>query len=379
MLLSAGGPENDAALRALVAGGVSWPAVAVLAGHERAASVLRDRLRRLGDGPEVERGLAALEPAARVWEFRLHHLEARLLELLDALSEAGIEALLLKGSGLAFSIYPGFTARPMWDLDVLVTPEQAAAAWALSQAHGWAWRSEAYPAESYAGHHHLPPLDDEAGTGARLEIHTEPSQTESPFGLTAAELWRDARTVERDGRRVTVPSPSHQVVHACVHFAWGHGLGDKVWRSLRDVWAFSECDEVDWGDVVRSAEEYRAHTCCYWTLRLAARLARVRVPEDVLEALEPALPRRLLTVLERHHTLGIVPSGVRCPSIGLNRTLWRLSMVRSWRGRGFLRPPTVNVDFGEDAAVVAQGRLSRQIGARMWWRSYLRHLLSAAS
>jgi len=51
-------------------------------------------------------------------------MEKQLLNLLDAFSNAGIRALVLKGSALAWLLYPDPATRPFHDIDLLVSPEE---------------------------------------------------------------------------------------------------------------------------------------------------------------------------------------------------------------------------------------------------------------
>src|SRR3989454_3864660 len=105
--------------------------------------------------------------------FRSLHLEHVLHEILATLAARGIEALLLKGAGLAYTAYASFADRPMGDIDVLVRPEQAEEAWSLFRAQGWTWPSAQWPRERYSAHQHLPPLIQQSAGGARLEIHRD--------------------------------------------------------------------------------------------------------------------------------------------------------------------------------------------------------------
>ncbi|MGH7622636.1 MAG: hypothetical protein ACREMU_09885, partial [Gemmatimonadaceae bacterium] len=94
LLLTAGGENNDKAISALLAGPLDWPKLSWLAETERATPVLWRRLTALGTLPEAAQQLHRM---AMVAEFRMSHLESRLLSALDTLAAAGCDVVLLKG------------------------------------------------------------------------------------------------------------------------------------------------------------------------------------------------------------------------------------------------------------------------------------------
>ncbi len=94
---------------------------------------------------------------------------AALAEMLSALEQDGIRALVLKGAALAHTVYPQPGLRPMRDLDLLVAPA------GLSQARKTllhlGYREE-LEASTPAGHHHIPPLGrEQGGMHISVEIH----------------------------------------------------------------------------------------------------------------------------------------------------------------------------------------------------------------
>src|SRR5665213_1868925 len=122
LLLTAGGERNDEAIRALLAHPLDWAKLSWLAETERATPVLWRRLIALGSLPDEAQPLHRM---AMVAEFRMSHLESRLLSALDTLAAAGTEAVLLKGAALALTVYGSFVARPMSDFDLLIAREKA--------------------------------------------------------------------------------------------------------------------------------------------------------------------------------------------------------------------------------------------------------------
>ena len=374
LLLTASASPSAAAVRGLVGAGIDWDDMWALAQEEKAAAIL---LRELGRIPVTvpDAGYQQLQQLARVSVMQQLQLERLLHQVLDALAGRRIEAMLLKGSGLAYTAYPSFADRPMGDLDLLIRPAQAEQAWHALQSAGWIWPSAQWEAGRYVAHQHLPPLLHEPGR-FRLEIHRHLLPEGHPFRLSDETLWGQAQRVTVDGRVLVVPHRVHQLWHACVHFAWSHQMQWGAWRALRDCAMLSQGGRIDWAEFIELARESRARTCCYWTLRLARRLVGAAVPDDVLLALRPPRSDLILGELERHFTSNLFPSPNRCPSVWLARRLWEAGMLPGWSGHGPARPWHVaeRWEVGADPLETAPSRIRppvariRKLGA---WAHYL--------
>ena len=337
LLLTASASPDTTALASLLSAGIDWAGLCDLAQRERAASIVWRQLQRLGsiEPPSARDG--GLRQLATFSAARMLHLEHVLHEILATLAGRGIEALLLKGAGLAYTAYASFADRPMGDIDVLVLPDRAEEAWSLFRAQGWTWPSAQWPRERYSAHQHLPPLIQQSAGGARLEIHRDLLPGHG-FRLATDAVWARARRVPANDRVVLVPHPVHQLLHVCVHFAWSHGMQWGTWRALRDVAAITQRDDFAWSEFIDLARESRAVTCCFWTLRLTQRLADTEIPEHVLAALRPPSPEFVLDRLEQHYVSNLFPSESSCPSVRLTNWLWEAGILPGRSGHGPARP-----------------------------------------
>lgn len=268
----------------------------------------------------------------------------------------------------------------MGDLDVLVRPEQVQDAWEALQAHGWCCPTERVSVAAYTGHHHMPPLLD-ASLPYRLEIHRHLVPQESPFRLAMSDVWARARQARVAARSFTVPHPLHQLWHLCVHFAWSHTMSWGSWRTLRDAAALVLTGEIEWREFVGLAQESRAATCCYWTLRLARRLAGARIPDHVLSAVRPRRPQFVLDSLERHYVSNLFPSDHGSPSVWLTHRLWEAGIAPRWSGHRSARPWHVSerwlVEQPASASRSAEPRVTRapwtrRVGAVLGYLSRMR-------
>jgi hypothetical protein len=261
--LTAAGPTGEEALRPLLAQSLDWEKVISLATRERAIGPVARDFRRLGFESVPRPVLDRLGRMGLVTEFQLASLHERLGKLLALLADNAIEALLLKGAGLAYSAYSSLPERPMGDIDLLVHPDVADRAWKLAVENGWRRRKDVAEERSYEDHQHLSPLEDADGLQIGLEIHIALFTQQAPFTLDAAGLWERARQMTIAGAPALVPSAEDQLIHAALHFAWSHEMTFGTWRTLRDVERIVATNALDWSDVVRRAKAVHGGTCCY--------------------------------------------------------------------------------------------------------------------
>lgn len=322
-----------------------WPQLMQIAWDEGAISALRDHWRRLGPGAiplDVDRRLACL---ALDRELRMRLLEDRTRESIAVLTGAGIEVALLKGAGLAATLYGSFPARPMKDVDLLIDPARADEAKQLMLATGWE-RDHGLPDdEVYLGHHHLAPLIDSRGSRSRLEIHRTLLPTGHPFALSMEELWDGMRPAHLGGQRVLVLDPTHHALHIAIHFAWSHIMRGGGWHAFRDLATLQRAGLLDWDALVPAAARARATSCCYWTLTLARRMTGLPVPDEALAELAPVGSRAMLARLERHFVHVLLRRDATRPSVGLDRALWNMAIQPRRQGHGEVRPWIVSLEL----------------------------------
>jgi hypothetical protein len=325
LLCTAGGPETDAAIDALVPTIADWSRLLELSVVEGAHPVLGKRLRQGSSSRIPDDVVPALEYIERAASLRQRYLQGRMIDALRVLSDASIPVVLLKGAALVQTTYRSVLDRPMSDVDLLVRPEQAEAAQALLCGAGWMQHYDREFDGFYATMHHLPPLIDSRAPSLTvgLEIHTAIIQRDrDPFDFSAERIWAAATAAPGLPAGTLVPSVVHRLFHCCLHFAWSHHLRKGAWRTFRDVSAMLRSELIDWTGFVAIARESRGAAACYWTLRLAASLANAPVPVDVLRALRPRQPEALLFILERHFSHAVTDAERVCPSERLQYAVW---------------------------------------------------------
>lgn len=332
------GPVTDAAKRELLEQPLDWERLSKLAQREKAVTVVADHLDP-ALGVPIPDGAHALRRVAMLTTFHMMHLEKRLKESVAVLAAEGISVVLLKGAGLAYTAYPSFDARPMADLDLLVRAPDAQRAQALMAGSGWESPDAPARIAFYGAHHHLPPMHDRKVPSAALELHTELFIAGHPLGLTAAAVWADARPMRVGATPAFVPHPHHQLLHSCLHFAWGHAMQAGAWRTFRDVAAVVRTGGVSWEQFVALAESSRGESCCYWTFELGRVLAGADdVPTWVLDRLRPPHSRVVHDRIRRHLALTLLPTESLSPSVRLDRFVWEAAIRPEHYGHGAARP-----------------------------------------
>jgi len=328
--------RSDAARN--VSAAIDWSHLFEIAEQANSFPVIWRRVSKMADGSIPADIAQRMQRRAMVAEFTLL-TQGKLLErALATLASAGIEAMLLKGAGLAVSVYGSFGNRPMGDLDLLVRPEDALRARDALVANGWVWPHDPALDDFYEEHCHLAPIFDASRTGASIELHVDLFPKGHPFGFGAGAMWQDRRSVKVGAQETWIPSPHHQLLHAVIHFAWSHRLSGSAWNTFRDVDALAASDQIDWETFVELARGAGAGSCAYWTLALARALGAAEVPDGVLERLQLPLTSMTRGLVARHVVAGLVTPEARCPSRRLQRRLWEMAIQPWSSGHGMARP-----------------------------------------
>jgi hypothetical protein len=366
------GIQGDGELRRACGETVDWERVLALVTVNKAAGALDSALTRLADVAVPAAPREQIRRQRMVSDFHSAYLRQRLLQTLTAFRSNGVDVLLLKGAALGAVVYESAAARPMADIDLLIRPQQRAAAGAALGISEWKAELDPVRADLYTEHHHLPPFLDARGSGHRLEVHVAPFPPPNPFASVDESMWEQALPAPSEFSGAMVPSRAHMLVYACVHFAWSHMITRGAWRTFRDIEALSDAG-VDWQEVVATARSWKAESSCYWTLRLAHTLSRVgAVAAPVLASLRPPMPRLVEQILERHFVAQVVPGErATCPSTKAVELLWEAAIRPRWRGHGRQRRKSGGSRWRalrhHDAAPGVEEVRKRGLGA---WGSY---------
>ena len=234
------------------------------------------------DWPGEVRRLFDRAAAALAAEELLRQRELK--QVLNVLAPLGIHPILLKGTALAYSIYPSPDQRPRKDTDMLIRHEEV---------------DRLRPALRQAGYVEPVYCDgellfcqfemqklDQFGFCHALDFHWKIS-TQALFAnlLSYDEMSAVATPLPSLGPHARGPGLLHSLLLACVHPVMHHrGVERLLW--VYDVHLLaSRLPAADWDPFVRLARGRRVSAICHTQLLLARNRFGTRVPQEVLEAL----------------------------------------------------------------------------------------------
>jgi hypothetical protein len=287
-------PRPTEADRATLAGASreEWRRIGQLSLQTFSAPLAYARLRAsglLGSAPDEVQ-----ERLGRVYAWNLARnarVLAQVREATDALAEAGIAPLVLKGAHLA-RLYAQPGARTMGDVDLLVRRPALDAARAVLL--GLGYRCDA-PSVEVA--HHLAPF--RRADGVPIELHGSLGEGADEPGWQAG-VWERAGPLP--GERGLAMEPVDALLFACRHLAVHHGFSTtNALAGLADVALLAE-QGVDWDALAARAAQWELAPGAFLCLVLARDLLGAPVPEGLLARLEvpgwePALASALWTML----------------------------------------------------------------------------------
>ncbi|MPZ70008.1 MAG: hypothetical protein GEU71_10835 [Actinobacteria bacterium] len=243
-------------------------------------------LDHLTDGPEGLREALEADAAAAMTD----HLRALvdLTAVLDALDTSGIPSLALKGPVLVEAAYGDPRLRPYRDLDLLVDPGDLGRALECIEAAGGSLidRNWDFLTRQRRGQLHLG-----LPFGCVLDLHWLPLDVASgALEVDSATLFGGLVPLEVGGVEILTTSPAHTVVHLALHAAMEGGCR-LIW--LKDLERVVATSDVDWDEVVRTAQAWKGTAAVSLMLGRAARLLDARIPAEVLNELRPPRVRAL--------------------------------------------------------------------------------------
>lgn len=171
------------------------------------------------------------------------------------LNEIGLEPVLLKGAAyLASDIYTDLGARYLVDLDLLLPEAKLEHAVAHLVANGYSVDQR----DSFGRfrHHHA-----QVSRGSvPIELHHKIGLGRSQYMLPAKELIESATSLDLDGVRVRVPSPTHLAMHLILHSQLLHPYNERIWPPLRAMYDLVQLQErfgaaIDWKQIAARCKQ----------------------------------------------------------------------------------------------------------------------------
>lgn len=368
-----------------------WGRLLDIADWHRLSPAVFTHLREVGGAPAPV--LNALERAYLANAARSMFIRASADRLINALTEAEIRSMLLKGAALAETVYEDPAEREMLDIDVLVPAERIGDATAALVELGYVPAPEEFPT-SHRQLTDLPavrvaprpqPHHDAALVGPErlvaVELHRQIALQGEGNGVNTDRLWDRARMVQATGH--TVPSPEDLLIHVCFHFTRNRIGGSAKRRNtggalaqILDIRRTVSREEVDWDALSAAARESGLGTRVFLGL-FAARELGVAIPADAIEPIRPKgfdqqLGRRLVALRVLRSGDHLPVRSVRwmfAPSREALRRGWNadpnatLSLARAYMRRAKAHVPEARSAMRRPWAYVQDRRLNTQINA----------------
>jgi len=216
-------PEADP----LLSPDIAAEAVSLAVDH-RLSVLLASRLQDLGQIDDLpEQARRALRDRLLARQSDHHELEQALIPTAAALESAGIPYIVLKGSALGALLYREPLHREMSDVDILVQPEQFAAARSALESAGFTFPSDDDIAFWKEAYYNLP-ITPPHGNRAIVEIHWSIAQ-QGRHHPDITGLFARARPCRFAGIESLAFSPLDQFLHQALHLSYHYYQPRLAW------------------------------------------------------------------------------------------------------------------------------------------------------
>lgn len=253
LALCAGGDAAVEASALRASSEAEWDWIGVRANDYRLLPLLHAIFREHPNWPVPASVREACLQAHRASVFKSLIMQQALVEIGGLLDAQGTAYAALKGGSLSLEFYAEPALRPMRDLDVLVSPENAERAYeALKQAGYRRLPGKADHGMEYA--HHLPILVSPKGVLVELHHRIAPREWSGSLAL-GAQLLENARTVHFQGHTIRMAHPNDTLLHLTVHACFQH-LFDNGPNLLSDLRVLEESGLLDWQAIHAFAREH---------------------------------------------------------------------------------------------------------------------------
>jgi hypothetical protein len=216
--------------------------------------------------------------------------EQELRRVVAACARAGIQPIFLKGTALAYTIYPEAALRPRADHDVLVRADQAHDVQAVLERLGYE-RELLIPGQLVMPQFLYRRTDDRA-IRYLVDVHLKISNA-LMYGdcLSYEDLRAEAIPMPSLDSQALAPSPVHSLFVACMHrIAHHHDTDDLLW--LYDIHLLARSlVESDWENALRLAEARRVCAVVLHGIERAENAVGQSAPSHITERLRELASR----------------------------------------------------------------------------------------
>jgi Uncharacterised nucleotidyltransferase len=279
--------------------------------------VCRNLLALAPEDPELQH----LRRVRRYWWVTNHARTVAAGRAISALTEAGIDTMVLKGAAVAYRHYRDLGVRPMNDVDLLVRPGLARVAGEALLAAGWTQQLPTELGVLLCATHGTAFLD-------RMDLGIDLHWYAMWSPAVEDDFWLASEPVTVGRVPTLAPCAADLLLQACVHGIWSGG--PRVRWVADAVTIIRSTPELDWDRVVERARAREITLPLVDALRYLSDRLAVPVPAPVLGALDrtrygflgrsvhrawqaPETKVQMTwLLLERYRRLRRLPPGERC-------------------------------------------------------------------
>lgn len=242
--------------------------------------------------------------AHTMWEMRHQNL---LTQVLEALSAAGTKPVLIKGTVLAYTLYPSPALRTRADSDLIIAPQDRFKVAEILKANGFAGQAASCEFLSYEASF----THDEAGISHMLDLHwrIHYSQLQSRL-FTYETLLQRARQLPTLCRAALGVDPVYALLIACLHRAndlrvpqW---INDKArYGRERLIWLYDfhllieSMTPQQLHEFATLAEQKGLREICWEGIEKARACFNTQLPQPMIEVLSRVGPPEPIVQYQR--------------------------------------------------------------------------------
>ncbi|HEU5451493.1 MAG TPA: nucleotidyltransferase family protein [Terriglobales bacterium] len=273
-------------VRALATEVEDWPGLYRLADFHALRAAAYHGLLRAGitlplSLAELWRSYAEQNARHNLW------LSSELLRVMEAFESAGVRVLPYKGPTLGAAVHPSLATRESSDLDLLVSPADAARAEQITAALGYTPLLDLTPRQRAAYLRDECELDLVSAEGEQLDLHWALVPRHSQMAFDFEAWWQRRVPLPLGGRSIPTLAPEDGLLALAVHgskHAWermGWAVDFALWMSAHP--------QMDWEEIARQAAAMRATRA----LRFAVLVT------DAVTGVSPPVPVRAQAGMDR--------------------------------------------------------------------------------
>lgn len=206
-------------------------------------------------------------------------------EAAQALQQAGIKVVGLKGIYLAHTLYDDIALRQLSDIDILVPMEQGQLAVDVLAAMGYVPHDPSVTPfiASQTEIVHYPPM---VRAGVSIEVHIRLHRKNEAYALDTAHMMAFATPWQCNGLLLHALSINDLLVHLCVHIDKHFEGGHIQMKCFSDIALLlhKHRASLQWFELVDLCRHHKCERIVFKYLLLTAKCHAVRLPADIFEA-----------------------------------------------------------------------------------------------